>query len=79
MCCLALFAPCLCCAGVATGKAAGKAVDGAASLHERAAAALSRPDAAPMPAHVERARDSHREKASEIAAKYKQQQQAAGK
>ena len=45
----------------------------------RAAAALSRPNAAPMPAHVERARDSHREKASEIAAKYKQQQQAAGK
>ena len=74
MCCLALFAPCLCCAACAGNKAAGKAVDGAASLHERAAAALSRPDAAPMPARVERARESHREKASEIAAKYKQQE-----
>ena len=72
--CLALFAPCLCCAACAGNKAAGKAVDGAASLHERAAAALSRPDAAPMPARVERARESHREKASEIAAKYKQQE-----
>lgn len=72
MCCFALLAPCLCCAACAGGRAAGKAVDGAASLHERAAAALSRPDAAPMPARVERARESHREKASEIAAKYKQ-------
>ena len=78
MCCLALFAPCLCCAACAGSRAAGKAVDGVASLHERAAAALSRPDAAPMPARVERARDSHREKASEIAEKYKQQQ-ASGK
>ena len=32
MCCLALFAPCLCCAACAGSRAAGKAVDGAASL-----------------------------------------------